>query len=128
MTTRHPILHVDDSDEDIFLFEYACKLAGIDDPIQNVNDGQQAIDYLNGSGKFKDRTQFPLPKALLLDLKLPYVMGLDVLKWIRQDSPMKSLIVIVLSSSFYEEDIERAYSLGANAFLIKPSDLNALAD
>jgi len=126
--TKQPILHVEDSDEDIFLLEYAFKSAGIDHPLQHVTDGQQAIDYLNGSGKFQDRTQFPLPCAVLLDLKLPHVMGLDVLGWIRQQPALKSLIVIILTSSFFEADIERAYSLGANAFLIKPADLTALAD
>ena len=128
MNTRLPILHVEDSDTDVYLLRYAFKVAGIDYPIQNVGDGQQAIDYIRGAGKFKDRKQYPLPCAVLLDLKLPYVMGLDVLQWIRQESRFKSLIVIVLSSSFYEKDVERAYSLGANAFLIKPGDVNSFAD
>ena len=128
MNTRHPILHVEDSDADVFLLQYAFKVAGIDYPIQNVGDGQQAIDYISGTGKFKDRKQYPLPCVVLLDLKLPHVMGLDVLRWIRQESRCKSLIVIVLSSSFHDKDVERAYSLGANAFLIKPGDVTSFAD
>jgi CheY-like chemotaxis protein len=128
MVTKQPILHVEDNDEDVYLLRYAFKLAGVDNPIHHVPDGQQAIDYLSGAGDFADRKQFPMPATVLLDLKLPFRMGLEVLQWIRQQPALKSLIVIILSSSFYEEDIERAYTLGVNAFLVKPSDVNTLAD
>lgn len=95
--------------------------AGIPNPIQVARDGQQAIDYLSGAGKFADRAEFPLPCLLLLDLKLPYVMGLDVLKWVRQQ-PGPILPVVVLTASAEDADIVAAYRLGANAFLTKPSE------
>jgi CheY-like chemotaxis protein len=124
----HPILHVEDSDEDIFLVQYAFKRAEITNPAQVVTDGQMAIDYLSGAGKFTDRTQFPLPGLVLLDLKLPHVIGMEVLAWIRQQPSLKPLIVIILSSSGQEGDIARAYELGVNGFLVKPADANTLAD
>ena len=124
----HPILHVEDSDADVFLVQYAFKRAEIINPVQVVTDGQMAIDYLSGAGKFTDRTQFPLPGLVLLDLKLPHVIGMEVLAWIRQQPSLKRLIAIILSSSGQEGDIVRAYELGVNGFLVKPADANTLAD
>jgi CheY-like chemotaxis protein len=105
----HPILHVEDRDEDVFLLKYAFKRAGIENPVQVATDGQMAIDYLAGVGKFADRQQFPMPCLVLLDLKLPHKMGMEVLEWIRQQPSLKSLIVIILSSSVYEGDIQRSW-------------------
>ena len=103
------------------------KKARIANPIHHASDGQQAIDYLQGTGKFADREQFPLPGLVLLDLKLPYVMGLEVLRWIRQQ-PRTPPIVIVLTASAENADIAEAYRLGANAFLVKPSEASKLED
>jgi len=128
MTGTRPILHVEDSEEDVFLLRYAFERADIKTPVQVVEDGQQAIEYLSGIGKFADRQEFPLPCLVLLDLKLPQKMGLEVLEWIRQRSAVKSLVVIILSSSVHEGDLRRAYELGANAFLVKPSDANTMAE
>jgi len=128
MRDNHTILHVDDRPEDVFLLKYAFKRAEITNPIQVAADGQEAIDYLAGAGKFGDRQQFPLPCLVLLDLKLPLKMGLEVLEWIRGQAQFRSLIVIVLTSSIHEGDIKRAYDLGANAFLVKPSDSKVTLD
>jgi len=128
MTGTRPILHVEDSEEDVFLLQYAFQRADIKTPVQVVEDGQQAIEYLAGIGKFADRQEFPLPCLVLLDLKLPHKMGLDVLEWIRQQPAVKSVVVIILSSSVHEGDLRRAYELGANAFLVKPSDSNTMAE
>jgi CheY-like chemotaxis protein len=128
MTNNHSILHVEDREEDVFLLSYAFKRADIKNPVHVAADGQRAIDYLAGAGKFGDRQQFPMPGLVLLDLQLPYKMGLEVLEWIRQQPELKSIIIIVLSSSIHEGDIRRAYELGANAFLVKPSNADTLAD
>ena len=101
--------------------------AGMVNPVQLANDGQAAIDYLQGTGKFAQRAEFPLPALILLDLKLPYVMGLDVLKWIRQQCGWAP-IVVILSSSRAEADIAAAYRLGANAYLVKPAEVSKLDD
>src|ERR1044071_3379730 len=122
-----PILHVDDDPNDVFLLEHAMHKAGVANPMHVVADGREAIAYLKGIGKFADRHQYPLPHLVLLDLKLPYVMGLDVLKWIRQDSGM-GLVVVVLTASAEEADIASAYRLGVNGFLTKPSEASKLVD
>src|SRR5215467_763792 len=93
------ILLVEDDQNDVFFFEYACKEAGITNPIQCVGDGRQAIDYLSGTGMYSDRAQFPFPGLVFLDLKLPIKMGLDVLRWVREQPELQTLLVLVLSSS-----------------------------
>ena len=103
--STHPILLVEDRDEDAFLLQYAFGRAEITTPMQVVTDGQMAIDYLSGTGKFSDRAQYPLPGLVLLDLKLPHVMGMDVLAWIRQQPSLKRLIVIILSASINGGDV-----------------------
>ena len=120
------ILVVEDDENDLTFVKMAMKKAGVANPIQVAKDGQEALDYFQGNGKFADRSKFPLPYLVLLDLKLPYVMGLDVLTWIRDQPQFKSTVVIVLTSSRYLKDIGKAYQLGANAYLVKPADLNAL--
>ena len=121
------ILQVEDDPNDVFLLQHALKKVGVKNPFQVVNDGQEAIDYLKGEGQFADRLNFPFPCLVLLDLKLPLVMGLDVLKWIRKQIKVP-LVVIVLSASAEDSDIAEAYRLGANAFLTKPSEASKLND
>lgn len=114
------ILLVEDNEDDVFFMKRALKAAEVKNPFQVVTDGQQAIDYLQGTAKFSDRIQFPLPCLVLLDLKLPHKDGHEVLQWIREQNFLKNLIVIVLTTSREMRDIEKAYALGANAFLVKP--------
>ena len=123
--TATTILLVEDDENDVFFFQRALKKAGVTNPLQVARDGQEAIDYLRGSGKFADRARFPQPGLVLLDLKLPFVMGLEVLKWIRQRSDL-SPVVIILSSSQQDEDVAAAYRLGANAYLAKAADVSKL--
>ena len=115
------ILLVEDDDNDVFFMKRAMKLAGISNPLHVASDGRQAIQYLGGSGEHSNRAKFPLPCLVLLDLKLPHVMGLDVLKWIREQPELKNVIVLVFTSSKLPPDISRAYALGANSYLVKPS-------
>src|SRR5205085_6991431 len=121
------ILQVEDDANDVFFMKHAMKKAGIINPVQVASDGQEAIDYLRGAGKFGDRKEFPLPCLVLLDLKLPHVMGLDVLRWIRQQ-PGPVLTVIIMTASAEADDISTAYDLGASAFLTKPSQASKLDD
>ena len=124
---RKIILHVEDDENDVLLIHHALKKAGILDPIQVATDGQMAIDYFEGAGKFADRSEFPLPTLVLLDLKLPHVPGLEVIKWIRREAGL-SVPLVVLTSSEHEGDIAAAYELGANAYLVKPTDSRKLAE
>ena len=122
-----PILQVEDDPNDVFLLRHAWRKKGVENAIQVASDGQQAIDYLQGLGKFADREKFPLPCLVLLDLKLPYVMGLDVLRWIRE-RPGTALAVVMLTASGEEADIAASYNLGANAFLTKPAEAYKLEE
>src|SRR5688572_14678483 len=115
------ILQVEDDPNDVFFLQKAMKKMGVANPVQVATDGRQAIDYLEGAGKFADRGKFPFPSLVLLDVKLPYVMGLEVLKWIREQR-RTPVPVVMLSASAQEADIVSAYRLGANAFLCKPSE------
>jgi CheY-like chemotaxis protein len=115
------ILLVEDDENDVFFLKLAFKEAEIPHLLQVAQDGREAMDYLNGHGAYADRERFPLPGLILLDLKLPQTMGLEVLEWIRGQPALKNLIVIVLTSSRLGSDIAKAYDLGANAFLVKPS-------
>jgi DNA-binding response OmpR family regulator len=121
------ILLVEDEENDVFFFKHAMKREGMANPLRVASDGQEAIEYLQGAGKFGNREEYPLPYLVVLDLKLPYVMGLDVLKWIRQQSRLSPL-VIILSSSQQIDDISTAYQLGANAYLVKTPDLAKLQE
>src|SRR5438067_13585502 len=110
------ILQVEDDPNDVFLFKHAMNKVGLTNPVQIATDGQEAIDYLYGEGKFADRAKFPYPCLVLLDLKLPVVMGLGVLRWIRKQ-PGKALRVVVLTACAGEGDIAMGYSLGRNGVL-----------
>ncbi|MDB6110679.1 MAG: response regulator with CheY-like receiver domain and winged-helix DNA-binding domain, partial [Pedosphaera sp.] len=112
---------VEDDEDDALLFRRAMEKVEPGCPIQVATDGQMAIDYFAGSGKFQDRQAFPLPCLVLLDLKLPQVPGLDVLKWIRGEA-RSDVPVVILSSSQHKEDVSTAYKLRGNAYLVKPSD------
>jgi len=118
------ILQVEDEEPYVFLLQLMFERAGITNPLHVVTDGQMAMDYLAGVGPFADRQKHPLPSLLLLDLKLPKVLGLDVLKWIRQQPELRRLVVIVLSASAHPDDVERAYELGANSYIEKPLELD----
>jgi CheY-like chemotaxis protein len=114
------ILHVEDEEADIFLLRRAFHRAGVEASIKAVTDGDMAINYLSGTGAFADRRENPLPSLVLLDLKLPKVTGFEVLAWLRRQPHLKSIVVIVFSSSADPKDVDRAYALGANSFVQKP--------
>ena len=122
------ILHVEDDSNDVLLFQHACRKAGVDCKLQAVNDGDEAIAYLQGQDRFANREQFPLPDLVLLDLKMPRLSGFEVLEWLRKEQKCRSLPVVVLSSSDHETDIKRAYSLGANSYLVKPVAFDSLVE
>jgi CheY-like chemotaxis protein len=128
MNERQTILLVDDSENDLALMRIAFKKAGFNSPLQEVHNGEEAIAYLKGDGPYSDRDKFPLLAVMLLDLNMPMKNGFDVLTWVRTQPALKRLSIIVLSASMRIEDVERAYDLGANSFLVKPTDLNELVN
>ena len=120
------VLLVKDSEDDVFFVSRAMQLSGPSPVLKVAKDGQEAIDYLSGSGEYADRERFPMPHLVLLDLKLPRVLGLDVLKWIRSRLEFKVLPVIILTDSGERTDWERGYRLGANSYMVKPSGMEDL--
>ena len=122
------VLLVEDDENDVFFFKRAMKLAGWDEPLHVAQDGQEAIEYLKGTGQYADREKFPLPALVLLDLKLPFLSGLEVLKWIRTESDFKQMAVVMLTSSKQEVDVEQACHLAANAYVVKPASSDDLLD
>jgi CheY-like chemotaxis protein len=116
------ILLADDSEEDILLIRQAFQKANISNPFQVVQSGEEAISYLSGERKYSNRAEYPLPDLLLLDLKMPGTDGFQVLRWIRQRAGLEALRIVVLTSSEQIRDVNQAYRLGANSFMVKPMD------
>ena len=123
-----PVLLVEDIDTDVLLMQHVWRDIGVPNPLQAVEDGQSAMDYLAGTGRYTDRRAHPLPCLVLLDLKLPYFTGLEVLQWIRQQPALKTLPVVVLTASSSDDDIGQAYRCGANAYLEKPMGVPKLRE
>jgi CheY-like chemotaxis protein len=105
-----------------------CLVAGTPNGLNHAENGQEAIDYLSGISPFDDRATHPFPSLVLLDLKLPMKHGLEVLAWIKQQPFCRGIIVIILTSSSEDNDVYRAYDLGANAFLVKPASAEKLTE
>jgi CheY-like chemotaxis protein len=131
MGIRNAILLADDSEDDELLFRRAVRISGLANPVIIVRDGEAAIAYLKGEGAYADREKHPLPTVLMLDLKMPRKNGFEVLQWVKQQPELKDLLVVVLTSSERQEELDRSYELGANSVLVKPcavEDLQELAE
>ena len=120
------ILVAEDDANDVFFLRRAFQKAEIKCQILDVPNGQEAIRYLEGASPYTNRSDFPLPQLLLLDLKMPLMNGFDVLEWVRGRPELSQLPALVLSSSAHSEDISRAQQLGARDYHVKPSDLAQL--
>ena len=118
------ILLVEDNPDDVELTIRALKKNNIANRIAVVRDGEEALDYLTATGRYADRLAVDLPQLVLLDLKLPKIGGIDVLRAIRANPMTKLLPVVVLTSSSEEPDIVTSYQLGANSYVRKPVDFN----
>jgi len=124
---QYTILLVEDDLNDIFLVKRAFKMAQIQNPLQVVTDGQEAISYLRGEGKYENRELYPLPKLIVMDIKMPRRTGFEVLEWVKGDGkPLRRIPIVIVSSSDNPADINLAYELGANAYMIKPVEFRAV--
>ena len=121
------VLIADDCETDVVQMRSIFRGAGFTQPLQFAQDGEEAMAYLRGDGAYRNRAQFPLPSVLLLDLNRLSKNGFDLLAWQQGQSELKRLPVYILSESSRPEDIERAYDLGAHAYLVKPCSLDSLA-
>jgi len=120
------VLLVEDDLNDIFLVKRAFKMAELENPLQVVTDGEEATRYLSGQGKYADRRAHPLPKLIVMDIKMPRMTGFEVLEWIKHDHTFRRIPVVIVSSSDRPQDIDRAYELGANAYMVKPFNFRAV--
>jgi CheY-like chemotaxis protein len=128
LTKTHSILLAEDDENDVFFVERAFKQAQINNPLNRVCDGEDAIAYLKGDGIYAQREKYPLPYLLLADLKMPRKNGFEVIQWVRQQTGLRRLPIVVLTSSREGPDIDRAYELGANTYLVKPVKFEGLLD
>lgn len=119
-------LLAEDSEDDVFLMQRAFLAGGIPNPLHVVADGDEIVAYLKGEREYADRAKHPLPTVVLLDLNLPRKNGFEVLAWIRQQPVLKRIVVIILTASNRSSDADRAYDLGANFYLTKPSKFEDL--
>lgn len=123
---EHVYLIAEDDRDTQLLIQRAFKQADLASPLFFTNDGQHTMDYLQGREEYADRSRFPMPAILLLDLKMPFRDGFDVLRWIRAQPRLRKLVVIMFSGSSLESDVEEAFNLGVNSFVMKPVSFSEL--
>jgi CheY-like chemotaxis protein len=124
MGPQPPILLVEDSPEDYEATVRAFKKVGLVNPIFRCEDGDDALDYLYQRGRYADAATAPRPGIILLDLNLPGTDGREVLAAIKGEASLRSIPVVVLTTSTDERDVERCYAAGANSYMTKPVDLD----
>ncbi len=115
------ILYVEDDQNDLWLLERAFRAEGIKESLHVVRDGVEAIAWLAGDGDYENRGKYPLPDLVLLDIRLQKVDGLAVLRWVRARLDLRTMPIIMFSSSYEAKDVTESYRQGANLFLVKPT-------
>ena len=128
-TRAHTVLLCEDNPDDAEIFRRALAAAKIGNFVHWAQDGEAAVEYLSGAGKFSDCDEFPIPSLVFLDLKMPLVSGFEVLHWMRAHREFDHTCVVVLSSSAEKPDVDQAYAAGANGYFVKPphaADLHAV--
>jgi len=128
MAEQSVIMLVEDREDDIVLIKRAFKHAMIHNAVQVVRDGNEAIFYLAGEGQYANRAEYPLPDLILLDLKMPKTDGFAVLRWVREQPEFSLIRVVVLTSSDSIRDVNQAYALGANSFMVKPVEFENIVE
>ncbi len=126
MTDNYTILLVEDDANDVLFLLRALKKNEIFNPVSVIADGDEAISYLTGAGKYADRVTYPFPKVVLLDLKMPRRGGLELLEWLKNHPEYRVIPTLVLTSSQLDDDVVKAYGLGANSYMVKPSNFDEL--
>ena len=129
MSENHvEILLVEDNPNDVKLALYAFDTHKIANKVHVVRDGAEALEYIFCKGRYSDRDMTETPKVILLDLKLPLVDGLEVLRQIKEDPRTQSLPVVVMTSSREDRDVAEAYALGVNSYIVKPVDFEQFTE
>jgi CheY-like chemotaxis protein len=128
MSNEAVFLLVEDDVNDATLVRRSFTRARVSNPMIVVRSGEEALEYLSGAGLYANRVEYPLPAVVLLDLKMPGMDGFEVLKWIRAQPGLSTLRVVVLTASDAVWDVQHAYRLGANSFLLKPTDFDKFVE
>jgi CheY-like chemotaxis protein len=124
--TSPTVLFVEDEEADVFFMQRGFAELRLPYPLQVAWNGQEAVDYLAGHGRFQDRQRYPLPGLVLLDLSLPILQGFEVLAWLRKQPQFQTLPVVIFSASHLDSDQEKALQLGANHYVVKPTDMSTI--
>jgi CheY-like chemotaxis protein len=127
VTGLRPVLIVDDSADDVELMQEALAAFKLANPLDVARDGEEALQYLRREGRFAARTAVD-PAVVLLDLKMPKLDGLEVLREARADQRLQRIPIVMVTSSREEQDLVRSYTLGVNAYVVKPVDFHAFAE
>ena len=122
------LLYVENDENDVLFMRRGLKLAGLEDCLRSLPDGRAAQSYLMGEAPYADRTLHPFPGLLLMDVNLPAISGFELLGWTRQQPQFREVPIVVFSSSAWPKDIKRAFELGANDYLQKPTSGSQFVD
>lgn len=122
------VLLVEDTIEDAELMMRALRKAGFANDLRHLEDGPEALDYLLARGRYTDRDNLSPPRLVILDLKLPRMSGLEVLRQMREEELTRTVPVVVMTSSREDSDLQEAYDLGANSYVVKPVDFGQFVD
>lgn len=120
------LLIVEDEPHDVEFLRRALTRSGVVTPIHDVENGEQALGYLQGLGRYADRAAFPLPRLIITDLKMPQMNGIELLRWIQAHPAYRAIPTIVLSSSTNESDVNAAFEAGARGYMVKPVGFDQL--
>ena len=126
MDRNLPILLVEDDEDYALILQSAMKAIGWRNPIRIVHNGKEAVQYLNGEGKYSDREAWPFPSVMFVDVKMPLANGFEVLRWMRNHPECSVVPTMMLSTSDDEKDVRLASELGASAYVMKPADTDDL--
>lgn len=119
---QQPLLIIEDSDEDFAALSRAIKKARMNQPIYRCEDGDEALDFLYREGEYRDATLSPRPSLIILDLNLPGTDGREVLAEVKQDQELKTIPVVIFSTSSNPKDISACYGQGVSSYMVKPMD------
>jgi CheY-like chemotaxis protein len=123
---RPTLLVVEDNEDDIFFIDRIFRQIEARCHLKFARDGVEAVEYLAGQGRYKDREEYPIPTMILMDLKMPRMNGFEVLEWMQKRPEIRLIPTVVVTSSTLQDDVTRAYRLGANAVMNKPVDKDSL--